>query len=47
MTLGIIMKALNALHFDRKWDLYHEAIPQALLLLGLFGFMDLLVIQKW
>ena len=44
MTIGIALKGVNALHFNNQWDLYHEVIPQALLLLGLFGFMDLLII---
>lgn len=44
MTLGIFLKGLNAIHFKRPWDVYHEAIPQALLLLCLFGFMDVLIV---
>ena len=47
MSLGILLKGLNALHFNRKLDFYHEFIPQLILLLALFGFMDILIIQKW
>jgi len=47
MSIGIILKGLNALHFNRKLDFYHEFIPQLILLLCLFGFMDVLIIQKW
>lgn len=47
MSMGIILKGLNSLHFNRKLDFFHEFIPQLILLLCLFGFMDLLIIQKW
>lgn len=47
MSMGIVLKGLNALHFNRKLDFYHEFIPQLILLLCLFGFMDVLIIQKW
>jgi len=44
MSMGIILKGLNSLHFNRKLDFFHEFIPQLILLLCLFGFMDLLII---
>lgn len=47
MSLGIIIKGLNGYHFGRPYDVYHEFLPQLMLLLGLFGFMDYLIIQKW
>jgi V-type H+-transporting ATPase subunit a len=47
MSLGIIIKGLNGYHFGRPYDIYHESLPQLILLLGLFGFMDYLIIQKW
>mmetsp|Transcript_25717 Transcript_25717/g.39549 ORF Transcript_25717/g.39549 Transcript_25717/m.39549 type:complete len:170 (-) Transcript_25717:66-575(-) len=47
MTLGIFIKGANALYFNRKLDFYHEFIPQLVLLLALFGFMDVLIINKW
>ena len=47
MSLGIFMKAFNAVHFRRMLDLIFEFIPQITLLLCLFGFMDLLIIAKW
>eukprot|EP00350_Pseudokeronopsis_sp_OXSARD2_P008828 CAMPEP_0170543304 /NCGR_PEP_ID=MMETSP0211-20121228/2463_1 /TAXON_ID=311385 /ORGANISM="Pseudokeronopsis sp., Strain OXSARD2" /LENGTH=165 /DNA_ID=CAMNT_0010846639 /DNA_START=1839 /DNA_END=2336 /DNA_ORIENTATION=+ len=47
MGTGICMKALNALYFKRYLDFFHEFIPQILLLLLLFGYMDLLIIIKW
>jgi len=41
------MKALNALHFKRYVEFFFEFIPQIVLLVCLFGFMDLLIIVKW
>jgi V-type H+-transporting ATPase subunit a len=47
MSLGIFMKAFNSVHFKRGVDFWFEFIPQIVLLLALFGFMDLLIIVKW
>lgn len=47
MTLGIILKGANSLHFKSKLDFFFEFIPQILLLLALFGWMDALIIGKW
>jgi V-type H+-transporting ATPase subunit a len=47
MTLGIILKGLNANFFNNKLELYHEVIPQMIMLMALFGFMDMVIIQKW
>jgi V-type H+-transporting ATPase subunit a len=47
MSLGIIMKGLNAIHFRSKVDFFFEFIPQLMLLLVLFGFMDLMIVIKW
>lgn len=47
MSMGVLMKALNALHFGRYIEFTFEFIPQIILLLCLFGFMDLLIIVKW
>jgi V-type H+-transporting ATPase subunit a len=33
MTLGIIMKSFNAIHFGRMVDLFFEFLPQLLLLM--------------
>ena len=27
MTIGIVLKGVNAVYFNNKWDLYHEVIP--------------------
>lgn len=47
MALGVLMKAHNDLYFGQKLGFFFEFIPQMLLLLGLFGLMDTLIIVKW
>ncbi len=47
MSMGIIMKGLNALHFRNKLDFLYEFIPQFILLFALFGWMDILILGKW
>jgi V-type H+-transporting ATPase subunit a len=47
MSLGICMKAANAIHFGNKLDLWLEFLPQIILLWCLFGYMDLLIVAKW
>ena len=47
MSLGIILKGLNACHFGRYSEWFFEFLPQLIMLLGVFGFMDALIIAKW
>jgi V-type H+-transporting ATPase subunit a len=47
MSLGIFMKAFNALYFRRFIDFFFEFLPQITLLWALFGWMDLLIVVKW
>ena len=47
MSLGVLMKAFNASYFNSKIDFICEFIPQIILMLSLFGYMDLLIIIKW
>jgi V-type H+-transporting ATPase subunit a len=47
MSLGICMKGFNAIHFRSTIDFVFEFIPQILLILCLFGWMDILIIAKW
>jgi V-type H+-transporting ATPase subunit a len=47
MSLGICMKGFNALHFRNKLDFFFEFVPQIVLMLALFGWMDILIIAKW
>lgn len=47
MTLGVCCKAANAIFYKDKLVLYYEFIPQFIFLVGLFGYMDFLIIFKW
>jgi V-type H+-transporting ATPase subunit a len=47
MTLGVCLKGMNNLHHNKMIDFFFEFLPQLLLLLSLFGFMDLMIITKW
>jgi V-type H+-transporting ATPase subunit a len=47
MSLGVFMKALNSIHYKRPIDFFFEFVPQILLLMALFGFMDMIIIIKW
>lgn len=47
MTLGIMMKGLNAAYHKNNLELIHEFCPQIIMLLALFGYMDIMIIIKW
>jgi vacuolar-type H+-ATPase subunit I/STV1 len=47
MSMGIIMKGFNAAYFRRPLDFIFEFIPQIILIIALFGWMDILIIAKW
>jgi vacuolar-type H+-ATPase subunit I/STV1 len=47
MMMGLAQKGINARYFGDKIDFWHEFVPQTILLLSLFGYMDLMIIQKW
>ena len=47
MTLGVLLKGYNYSFHKKKVEFYFEFTPQILMLLSLFGFMDLLIIVKW
>lgn len=47
MSLGILMKGFNAIHFGRPIEFVFEFIPQIILMSALFGYMDYLIIMKW
>lgn len=47
MALGVVMKAFNAYYFKNNLDMFSEFLPQIILLLALFGYMDLMIIVKW
>ena len=47
MTLGVFIKASNAIYFRRKLDFIFEFIPQLIFMVALFGYMDFLIVYKW
>jgi V-type H+-transporting ATPase subunit a len=47
MTIGIIIKGTNAVYFRRWADLFTEVFTGLVILLGLFGWMDVLIYAKW
>lgn len=47
MCTGIIIKGLNAIYFNDSLTFIFEFIPQIIFMLGLVGFLDLLIFYKW
>lgn len=47
MSLGVFIKGTNAVYFRKYVDLWTEVITGMIILLGLFGWMDALIIGKW
>lgn len=47
MILGIVMKGFNAVYEKNKVDFFLEFLPQIILMVCLFGYMDFLIFVKW
>jgi len=47
MVFGILIKAINSIHFHDWLTLFFEFLPQLLFLLSLFGFMIVTIVIKW
>ena len=47
MILGIFLKGTNAFYYGNAIDFLFEFIPQIVLMIALFGFMDYLIVLKW
>lgn len=47
MCLGILQKGMNALYHRDRLEFWHEFLPQLIMMLCLFGYMDLMIIIKW
>jgi V-type H+-transporting ATPase subunit a len=47
MSIGIIIKGTNTVYFGRWADFWTEVATGLAILIGLFGWMDALVIAKW
>jgi len=47
MLLGTTLKGFNAIYFNRKLEFVFVVIAQIVLMVSLFGFMNLLIVVKW
>lgn len=47
MMIGLVQKGFNAAYFKQNLDILHEWIPQMLVMILLFGYMDFMIIVKW
>lgn len=47
MTLGVVVKGFNQIYFNRPVVFFFEVVTGLIILLGLFGWMDVLIIAKW
>jgi len=47
MSMGIVTKGINTLYFGQKLAFCTEVITGLIILNGLFGWMDILIIVKW
>jgi V-type H+-transporting ATPase subunit a len=47
MSMGIICKGTNTIYFKDYASFFTEVVTGLIILLGLFGWMDLLIFGKW
>jgi len=47
MTIGIMLKGINAIYFGSYLDFFCEFIPMILFDVGFFGYMVILIFVKW
>ena len=47
MIVGVIFKGFNAIHYGSSIDFLYEFVPQFIFLVGIFGYMDLMIVIKW
>lgn len=47
MTLGLVVKALNCWHAKKRVHILIDVFPQVIFLVGVFGYMDFLIVVKW
>lgn len=47
MTMGICTKGLNMIYFNNKLAFWTEVVTGVIILNGLFGWMDVLIVIKW
>jgi len=47
MSIGLLLKLLNAYHFDNHVDIWCEFLPQLIFLWAIFGYLCFLIVYKW
>lgn len=47
MSMGVATKGLNTLYFGQHMRFWTEVVTGLIILNGLFGWMDILIIIKW
>jgi V-type H+-transporting ATPase subunit a len=47
MSMGIVVKGMNSLYKKDMMVFWFEVITGLIILNGLFGYMDILIIIKW
>ena len=47
MSMGVVTKGANAIYFGRWVVLFSEVVTGLIIMLGLFGWMDILIFAKW
>lgn len=47
MSMGVVVKGMNGVYFGRWLSLIFEVVTGLIILLGLFGWMDYLILSKW
>lgn len=47
MTMGIVVKGMNAIYFKQPIVFWFEVVTGIIILNGLFGWMDILILIKW
>lgn len=47
MTIGVILKGFNTIYFRQGFKFWTEVFGGLIILLGLFGWMDALIIAKY
>ena len=45
--MGVVTKGANAIYFGRWVVLFSEVVTGLIIMLGLFGWMDILIFAKW
>lgn len=47
MSMGIVTKGINTIYFGQMLAFWTEVVTGLIILNGLFGWMDMLIVIKW